>query len=47
MDYRKLNNVTIKDSYPLPRIDDTLDALMGARCFSMLDLRASIGRSAN
>ena len=30
VDYRKLNSVTIKDSYPLPRIDDTLDALAGA-----------------
>ena len=38
VDYRKLNNVTIKDSYSLPRIDDTLDALAGARCFSTLDL---------
>ena len=38
MDYRKLNRVTIKESYPLPRIDDTLDALAGARCFSTLDL---------
>ena len=37
VDYRKLNSVTIKDSFPLPRIDDTLDALAGARCFSMLD----------
>ena len=27
VDYRALNNVTVKDSYPLPRIDDTLDAL--------------------
>ena len=34
MDYRKLNSVTIKDSYPLPTIDDTMDALAGARCFS-------------
>ena len=30
--------MTIKDSYPLPRIDDTLDALARARCFSTLDL---------
>ncbi|GBN54407.1 hypothetical protein AVEN_38484-1 [Araneus ventricosus] len=27
VDYRKLNEITIKNSYPLPRIDDTLDAL--------------------
>ena len=38
IDYRKLNNITVKDSYPLPRIDDTLDSLAGARCFSTLDL---------
>ena len=29
LDYRKLNEVTVKDSYPLPRIDDSLDALRG------------------
>ena len=29
VDYRALNNVTVKDSYPFPRIDDTLDALSG------------------
>ena len=38
IDYRKLNAVSIKDSYPLPRIDDSLDALAGAKCFSTLDL---------
>ena len=38
VDYRKLNDVTKKDAYPLPRIDDTLDALSGGKIFSTLDL---------
>ena len=38
VDYRKLNSVTRKDSYPLPRIDETLEALAGAEWFSSLDL---------
>ena len=38
VDYRKLNEVTVKDSYSLPRIDDCLDALAGCRWFSTLDL---------
>ena len=37
-DYRKLNDVTVKDAYPLPRIDDTLDRLSGAKGFCTLDL---------
>ena len=37
-DYRRLNLATVKDAYPLPRIDDTLDMLVGKRWFSTLDL---------
>jgi len=40
VDYRKLNDVTKKDSYPLPRIDDTLDTLSGSKWFSTLDLKS-------
>ena len=40
VDYRALIDVTVKNSYPLPRIDDTLDALLGARWFSTLDLKS-------
>lgn len=38
LDLRKLNDVTVKDSYPLPRIDATLDALGGAKFFSVIDM---------
>jgi hypothetical protein len=40
VDYRKLNDVTRKNSFPLPRIDDTLDTLSGAKWFSTLDLKS-------
>ena len=38
VDYRRLNDLTVKDAYPLPRIDDTLDALGASKWFSTLDL---------
>ena len=38
IDYRKFNKVTRKDAHPLPRIDDTLDALAGSKWFSTIDL---------
>ena len=38
VDYRKVNEVTRKDAYPLPRVDDTLDTLVGSKFFTTLDL---------
>lgn len=40
IDYRKLNDFTVKDSHPLPRTDDCLDALYGSVWFSALDLKS-------
>ena len=40
VDYRQLNDRTVKDSYPLPRIDACLDALVGATWYSTFDLRS-------
>ena len=37
VDYRKLNAVTVKDTYPLPRIDECLDSLGDTKFFSALD----------
>jgi hypothetical protein len=37
VDYHKLNDVTVKDEYPLPLISDCLDALTDSKCFSSMD----------
>ena len=40
IDYRKVNSLTVKDAYPLPRVDDTLDTLAGSVWFTTLDLKS-------
>jgi transposase InsO family protein len=39
IDYRKLNDITLKDSYPLPRIDEMLERMQGSKIFSKFDLK--------
>ncbi|GJR93312.1 putative reverse transcriptase domain-containing protein [Tanacetum coccineum] len=39
IDYRKLNKLTVKNRYPLPRINDLFDQLQGSRVYSKIDLR--------
>ncbi|CAF4754421.1 unnamed protein product, partial [Rotaria magnacalcarata] len=38
IDYRRVNSITQKDVYPLPRIDDVIERLNGSQIFSKLDL---------
>ena len=40
IDYRQINKVTVKNKYPLPRIEDSFDQLKGASVFSKIDLRS-------
>ncbi|CAN4105314.1 unnamed protein product [Withania somnifera] len=44
IDYRQLNKVTVKNKYPLPRIDDLFDLLQGAAVFLKIDLRSGYHR---
>jgi hypothetical protein len=38
VDFRKVNEITKKDAYPIPRIDDTFNTLSGAKYFSSVDM---------
>ena len=40
IDYRQLNKLSVKNKYPLPRIDDLFDQLKGPSIFSKIDLRS-------
>ena len=39
INFRKLNNITVRDNYPLPRIEDVLNVLAGCRYFSTLNIK--------
>lgn len=43
-DYRKSNNITTKNVYPLPRVEDTLSRLNGAHYFTIMDLQLGFSK---
>jgi hypothetical protein len=44
IDYRAINERIVKDSFPLPRIDDLIDQLRDATCITHLDLRSAYNK---
>jgi hypothetical protein len=44
IDYRQLNNITKKNRYPLPRIDELQDRLLGAKFFTIVDVLEAFNR---
>ncbi len=47
LDFRNLNNVTVKDAYTLPRVEDTITSLGVARFFTTLDFHAALWQIMN
>ena len=47
VDYRRLNSKTVRDQFPLPRIEESIDAIGGARWFSTMDLVSGFNRFLN
>ena len=40
VDYRRVNDLTVKDAYPIPRVDERMDSLSGSKWFNCLDLNS-------